>query len=153
MNEISGWLRHFEFLGGLKEEARAMISSVAERRVAMAGEIVCDEGEPGSDLFFLEAGRVEGVRDLAGRDERRLAVLDGPDVFGEMAIIECAVRSATVRASALCQIWVFGNAEMHELFNRWPDQYAILLHRLARTMAGRLREEAKLFRGVPVTRG
>lgn len=58
--------------------------------------IVC-QGEVGDCMYVIQNGQVEVVQAAAG-GEQRLAMLSAGDFFGEMAIFEREVRSATVRA-------------------------------------------------------
>lgn len=60
-------------------------------------EIIVRQGESGNCMFVIQAGRVEVVRE-GGAGEVRIATLQKGDTFGEMAIFEHEVRSATVRA-------------------------------------------------------
>jgi CRP/FNR family cyclic AMP-dependent transcriptional regulator len=61
------------------------------------GEIIIHQGEPGEHMYEILDGQVEVLQERAGK-EVRLAVLGKGDFFGEMAIFEREVRSATVRA-------------------------------------------------------
>jgi CRP-like cAMP-binding protein len=61
------------------------------------GAVVIRQGEEGSCMYVIYAGRVEVVKEGEGR-ETLLGVLEEGDVFGDMAILEREVRSATVRA-------------------------------------------------------
>jgi CRP-like cAMP-binding protein len=61
------------------------------------GEIIVRQGDEGNCMYVIQEGRVEVVR-TQGDDIVRLAVLNQGDFFGEMAIFEKEVRSATVRA-------------------------------------------------------
>src|SRR4029079_2277213 len=61
------------------------------------GELIFAEGDSGSDMFILQTGRVEIVK-LIGGAERRLAVLETGDFFGEMAMLEELPRNASARA-------------------------------------------------------
>ena len=61
------------------------------------GEVIIRQGEIGDCMFAIQKGQVEILRQ--GKDgEVRVAVLAEGEVFGEMAIFEREVRSATVRA-------------------------------------------------------
>ncbi len=60
-------------------------------------DIIIREGETGSCMFIIQEGRVE-VCQRKGAREVRVATLGEGDFFGEMAIFEHEVRSATVRA-------------------------------------------------------
>jgi len=61
------------------------------------GEVIVRQGESGNCMFVIQAGRVEVVRE-GEAGEVRVAALEKGDTFGEMAIFEHEVRSATVRA-------------------------------------------------------
>lgn len=61
------------------------------------GEVIVRQGELGDCMYVVQSGEVEVVQGPIGR-ERRLAILSAGDFFGEMAVFEKEVRSATVRA-------------------------------------------------------
>jgi CRP-like cAMP-binding protein len=61
------------------------------------GEVVVRQGEIGDCMFAILRGRVEVVRETDG-GEVRIAVMEEGQIFGEMAIFERELRSATVRA-------------------------------------------------------
>lgn len=60
------------------------------------GEAIVRQGEAGDCMYVIQAGRVEVIREENGR-EVKLAELGEGDFFGEMALFEQEVRSATVR--------------------------------------------------------
>lgn len=61
------------------------------------GEVIVRQGETGSCMYVIQSGQAEVIRELDGKGVR-LAVLGEKDFFGEMAIFDHEVRSATVRA-------------------------------------------------------
>ncbi len=61
------------------------------------GQVVVRQGETGDCMFAIQSGRLEVVKEDT-KGEVRVALLDQGDIFGEMAIFEREVRSATVRA-------------------------------------------------------
>jgi len=66
-------------------------------RVYPDGEVIIRQGEAGDCMYEIQGGKVEVIQEKSGK-EVRLAVLGKGDFFGEMAIFEHDVRSATVRA-------------------------------------------------------
>jgi CRP-like cAMP-binding protein len=66
-------------------------------RVYPDGEVIIRQGEAGDCMYEIQGGKVEVIQERSGK-EICLAVLGKGDFFGEMAIFEHDVRSATVRA-------------------------------------------------------
>lgn len=61
------------------------------------GDVICRQGEMGDCMFIVEYGKVELLQ-RRGEDEFCLGVLEIGDFFGESALFERDVRSATARA-------------------------------------------------------
>lgn len=66
-------------------------------KVYKDGEVIVRQGEAGECMYVIQEGQVEVLQERDGR-EVRLALLGENDFFGEMALVERDVRSATVRA-------------------------------------------------------
>jgi CRP-like cAMP-binding protein len=66
-------------------------------RVFKPNQIIFSEYEPGEDFFLLQQGRVK-ITKIINLTEKTLDILNPGDIFGEMAIIESAPRSATAVA-------------------------------------------------------
>ena len=60
------------------------------------GAVIIRQGEVGDCMYVVQEGQVEVVKEMGGK-EVRLAVLAEGEPFGEMALFEREVRSATVR--------------------------------------------------------
>ena len=66
-------------------------------KVYKPNQIIFSEYEPGEDFFLLQQGRVK-ITKIINLTEKTLDILNPGDIFGEMAIIESAPRSATAVA-------------------------------------------------------
>ena len=72
------------------------ILTLSKIRVYDKGEHILDEGEFGTWLFFMIAGKAR-----VEKDGKKISVLGhAGDVFGEMGVIDGSERSATVLADA-----------------------------------------------------
>ena len=80
-----------------KVESREDLMEVGELgRVYRAGEVIVRQGDRGECMYVIQSGKVEVCRENGGK-EVRLAELGEGDLFGEMALFDQDVRSATVR--------------------------------------------------------
>lgn len=77
-----------------------------ESRNFKAGEIIFKEGDAGLEFFVVKSGSV-AVR----RGNRTLDVLREGEIFGEMALIDSDVRSATVVADSDCVVVPVGEKQ------------------------------------------
>ena len=66
-------------------------------KVYRDGETVIKQGRTGENFYVIQSGRVEVVQ-TTEHGEQHLIYLDTGESFGEMAIFEKEVRSATIRA-------------------------------------------------------
>ena len=62
------------------------------------GEAVCRQGHRGGEMYVIQFGTLEVVREVDDGPEVKLGELHAGEVFGEMAIFTHQSRSATVRA-------------------------------------------------------
>lgn len=106
------------------------------------GEVIVREGEAGDCMYVVQAGQVEV---LQGKEngEVRLAVLNEGDFFGEMAIFEREVRSATVRALGKVRVLT---VEKKNFLRRIHEDPSLAYH-IVQTMSHRIRDlNAELVR-------
>lgn len=61
------------------------------------GDIIFSEYEPGDSFYLIQSGRVQ-ISKIVGDIEKTIDILQPPEIFGEMAILEDAPRSATAIA-------------------------------------------------------
>ena len=61
------------------------------------GQIIFCEFEPGDDFYLVQSGRIK-ISKIVKEQEKTMDILGPGDIFGEMAILEEAPRSATATA-------------------------------------------------------
>jgi CRP-like cAMP-binding protein len=95
------------------------------------GEIVISHLDQARDVFFVLEGRVRVT--LYSRNGREVDYRDiGPgDLFGEMAAIDGAPRSATVEALEPARLGRLSEAAFHELVETHPQLTWVLLKHLS----------------------
>jgi len=99
------------------------------------GDIIIRQGDCGNSMFVVQAGRVEVLQE-AEQGEQHLAFLESGDFFGEMALFEDQVRSATVRAAGEAHVL---KVDKRTLLRRISED-PLLAVNLLKTMAHRIRD-------------
>jgi CRP-like cAMP-binding protein len=80
-----------------------------------AGEIIFKEGDQGAEFFVIQKGNVD-----IQIGNRLLGTLGDHDIFGEMALIDTAPRSATAVAKTDTRIVPIGEKQFVFLVSRTP---------------------------------
>jgi CRP-like cAMP-binding protein len=92
------------------------------------GDIIFTEHEPGDNFYLIQSGRVQ-IAKIMGEIEKTIAILNPSEIFGEMAILEEAPRSAT--AIALDQVVALEfNRENFDILMSGQPQIALSLLKL-----------------------
>lgn len=84
-------LKNCSFLAGAGDDALGELARAAEVLPLAAGETVVSKGDVGNSMYFIASGQAR-VHD----GEVELAQLLAGEVFGEMAVLDSDVRSASV---------------------------------------------------------
>lgn len=104
-------------------------------RVYRDGESIVREGETGDSMFVVQGGRVEVLQNSPKAGIQHLAFLEAGDFFGEMAVFEKEVRSATVRASGEARVLRIDKKALLTRIREDP----LLAVNLLKTMSHRIR--------------
>ena len=103
-----------------------------------AGAIVFREGEVGSEVLIVTKGTASAYLQLP-KSNIRLATFAPGTIFGELAILDEGVRSATVVADKELVCRTLTTANFAELSTASPGVAIRLLAAIARELSGRLR--------------
>jgi CRP/FNR family cyclic AMP-dependent transcriptional regulator len=91
-----------------------------------AGDIIFCEYEPGNTFYFLMEGRVK-ITKISKDQEKLLDILEPGEIFGEMAILEEAPRSASIVAMDNVKALEFNKANFESLMTAKPELAVKLL--------------------------
>lgn len=86
-----------------------------------SGEKVCRQGEPGDAFYAVLAGRLKVSVREAFVLSKALAELKEGDIFGEMALLERAPRSATVTCLAPARLFVLLREDFQSVLRVNPE--------------------------------
>ena len=142
------FLQAIPIFAGLTTTALTEIAGAVEETVFHKDDIIVREGEPGNRMFIISSGSVEIVKYLDQPRETVLAHLWPRDFLGEMSIIDCVARSASVRAVEETSLFALKGIDLYHLFQHRPDQYAIIILNIARDISRRLRAIDEKFAAI-----
>ena len=100
------------------------------------GEVVVRQGDTGDCMYTVQEGQLEVLAKQGDRGEVRIAVMEKGAIFGEMAIFEHEVRSATVRALGPARVLTIDK----KTFLRRVQEDPSLAFNLVRIMSQRIRK-------------
>ena len=124
-------LRNVPLFAGLAEEDLDRLARQMKERRFSAGSTVTSEGAGGAGFFVI----IEGNARVAVGDEER-AQLGPGDHFGEIALIDEGMRSATITADSELLCYGMTAWEFRPFIEEHPQVAWVMLQTLAR----RLRE-------------
>lgn len=125
---------------GDNDLARRLIL-LLERRTLAEGEVLCAEGTPADEMFFIEQGRV-AVTVGDGSESVRLRSLGDRTILGEMGMYRSRARSASVTAEKPSVVYVFHRPAFLKMENDDPALAAAFHAAIVRTLADRLEFES-----------
>jgi CRP-like cAMP-binding protein len=101
-----------------------------------SGSFIFQEGDPGTEMYIIQAGEVEILKPYAG-ETRQLAVLEPGDFFGEMSLLEELPREVSARALTDYKLLKIDLTTFDQMIQENPEIAVRMLRKLSR----RLREE------------
>ena len=134
-------LRGLKLLAGLSSSQLEDVGSRLKPSRFAQDETVIKQGEPGDEMYFIESGRARVVREMSSTRALVLAELEAGDLFGEMALLTGAPRSATVTALSELNLWILGKADFDSLVTSYPN----LALAVSRLLSERLRDTDERF--------
>ena len=117
-----------------ERELRIVAQATHPRRFA-AGATICEEGQPGNELYLVIAGSVEVVKNA-----RTIATLPPGSVFGEMVMLDEPVRSASARAAEETELMVITREAFFPMLRTHPPLAVKILWNLSLRLSASLRQ-------------
>src|SRR5688572_15859844 len=127
-------LARHPLLGGLEHAQLEKLSRQGELESYAPDEEVVRQGTLGDALYLVLSGRVSV---FSGDGARPLAMLHPGEFFGEMSLVEPAVRSATVRAADPLEVFRLPHVAVQRLFAEDPALMNRILVHVIRALSNR----------------
>jgi hypothetical protein len=81
------------------------------------GEFICKEGQESDKMFFVIKGELLVLR----QDGSVINILKDGDFFGEIALLNNQIRSASVQAVTYCDLYILEKEAFIYLLERYPE--------------------------------
>jgi CRP-like cAMP-binding protein len=115
------------------EELRRVAELSQPRRFA-AGEVVFREGDASNTCYVVRSGHARAIREHTDGRQIALATFGPGDIFGELAMFDDEVRSATVEAIEPLEALAILGPDMRRLMLRRPELAVALAVALSRRL-------------------
>ena len=102
-----------------------------ERKYAV-GQSMVTQGQGGEGFFIIVSGKAEAIRARADGDKVVVNTFGPTDFFGEMALLDDGLRTATVQAVEACACLALTRWDFLGILKEDADMAVIVLQELAR---------------------
>ena len=130
---------------GDDEERLAKLARIVTWQQCKAGDEVLSEGTEGSDLYILQKGTVRIIKRTL--DQERYTIISLKDdedaFFGELALLDREVRSASVLAETDCEFLVINREDFNQLGEDDPRLGLLVTRAIGKELSKRLRKANK----------
>jgi CRP-like cAMP-binding protein len=124
-------LASIPFFSGLDAASLESVGRGMRTRRFRRGEVIFHQGDPGDALFIVTSGAIKIMLPSDTGDEAILATLRAGDVFGELALLDGAPRSATATALESTETLILPRDRFRDLLATEPAIRDALLASLA----------------------
>jgi CRP-like cAMP-binding protein len=126
------------FLDSLDAGSRELLMAVAQPVGFVKGTLLVRQGDPARGAYVVREGEVEAIVTLPGGESLTVARLGPGGVFGEMALVELGICTASVRAVSAVEGWFIGHEEFRALGAQRGDAALAIQRALTGILAGKL---------------
>ena len=145
--EIAEKLKRIKLFNTLEddEESLAKLARIVTWQECKAGDEVVSEGIEGSDLYILYQGTVQVQKRTLDQELYTITTLkDQEDAFfGELALMDREVRSASVTAVTDCEFLVINREDFNRLGEEDPVLGLLVTRAIGKELSKRLRRANK----------
>ncbi len=135
-----------DLFAGLNGADLGVVRDLLSRRTYAKEDVVFREGDPGQQLFVITKGEASvRMRPPGATRDIRLVTFSPGTVFGEVALLDTEVRSASVQADADLVCYVLEQAVFRRLADSHPGIAVALLRNLGRELSNRLRRANRVI--------
>ncbi|HVM71397.1 MAG TPA: cyclic nucleotide-binding domain-containing protein [Anaerolineales bacterium] len=147
MSDLTSFLKQADIFYQLTPTQLEMVANLCVERTYAMGEIILEEGASSKELYVIAHGEVEiqvNPAVVGGPDSQQgmvtIAILRRGQCFGEVALVDEGLRSATVRSAQKgTHLLVLPRDKVMMLCETYPQLGYRLMYNLAADLAMKIR--------------
>lgn len=128
-------MKEVKILDNINEKALTYMYSLFTEVNAVAGDDIIFEGDSGEEMFIIKEGKLDVIKNGV-----KIGELCEGAAFGEMAILDNQIRSATVRALTDVKLLKLSRDDFYKLKEYDIDGYAAIVLNIAKELSQRVRD-------------
>lgn len=113
-------LKEFKIFQGLSPAQLAAIAAVTQELNFPEKSTVIKQNDVGDAIFLIIEGKVEVIKELKDNEEMMITTIGKSDCFGEMALLDSELRSATIRTTEPCRFLTIQQQEFRQTTLEFP---------------------------------
>lgn len=124
----------------LTRKSRRMLLNIVHHRAFNNGEFIFYQGDPGIGFYIIREGTVRIIQTDEYGEEKVMTEFGRGDFFGDLALFEDEIRSASAIAVSDVKLGVIFKPDLDEFINRYPDKGVIIQRGISQIIVSRLRQ-------------
>jgi CRP/FNR family cyclic AMP-dependent transcriptional regulator len=153
MTQYINILKQADIFDGMSTDQLELIGGCCQEMSFSAGEVILPEGAASDELYVIVLGEVDIlvnpalVSDRPGESEPvAIATLGRGQSFGEIALVDRGMRSASAKAKQDTRLLVLPRLQLIQLCEAHPQLGYRLMYNLAADLAFKMRNSGLLIR-------
>ncbi len=138
-NDLEHVLKNMPPFKDLKQKELVMLMQLVHHRAYTANEYVFFQGDPGIALYIIQKGEVLVTLNSESNVSQNLAIFGRGDFFGEMALLNEEIRSASAIALSDADLAVIFKPDLDEFVDKYPEAGIKITRGLLQILVTRLR--------------
>ncbi len=132
--DVNSLLAQVDLFSELDHEEMAQVAGVVQLRSLAKDTTIFNAGDPADAVYIVATGKVKIVVTSTDGRDFILTILGAGQVFGEMALLESAPRSAAVITASQVELLTIHRQDFHRLLGSTPSISRKLLAILSRRL-------------------
>jgi CRP-like cAMP-binding protein len=144
MTVIADFLRESDIFSELTTTQLEMVANICTEERYSAGDVIFEENSNSKELYVIARGEIEiligAMTGTPGNEKHQIAVLRHGQSFGEVALVDEGLRSATARATQKdTRLIVIPRQKFLMLCETYPQLGYRVMNNLAADLATKIR--------------